>query len=56
MLVEPEFHGAAFAEPVSFVARTIDRAQFNRKTTFAKGLKIDGSVVRNRHRVLGAPP
>ena len=45
VLVKPEFRGAAFAEPVGLVACTIDRAQFNRKTTFAKGFKLDGSVV-----------
>ena len=46
VLVKPEFRGANFAEAVTFVACTIDRAQFQRKTTFAKDLKLDGSVLQ----------
>ena len=46
VLVKPEFRGATFAEAVSFIACTIDRAQFNRKTTFAKTVTLDGSVLQ----------
>ncbi len=46
VLVKPEFRGATFAESVSIVACTIDRAQFNRKTTFAKNVTLDGSVLQ----------
>ena len=46
VLVKPEFRGATFAEAVSIIACTIDRAQFNRKTTFAKNVTLDGSVLQ----------
>jgi hypothetical protein len=44
-LGQPQFDGAAFAADVTFARCTIDRPRFNRPTTFAAGLALDGSTL-----------
>ncbi|MGL6072554.1 MAG: pentapeptide repeat-containing protein [Fimbriiglobus sp.] len=44
LLVQPMFKSVTFQGTASFVACTIERAQFSRKATFEKNLTWDGSV------------
>ncbi len=45
LLVQPIVEKAAFAEDVSFEHCTIDRLQFNRTSTFEKGLNLSASTL-----------
>jgi hypothetical protein len=44
-LCQPQFDGAAFAAEASFLRCTLDRPRFNRPTTFAADLALDGSTL-----------
>lgn len=45
VLLMPEFNGVTFKEAVTFASCTIDRPKTQRKITFEKDLKLDGSIV-----------